>query len=174
MHSFIRTTSALSLIPRMAEDGGGSAATKPAEAPAQKPAETPKPSDTTARTTVSTPAGQTTQAKTTSPAPGKPTTAPSKPATGKTEAKKPDAKKGATKAKAAEQPKRRESKIAPIQAKVVAFLKGGPKTVQAMAAKFECTELQIRQAIDRARNGDGPEAKIIRTARNTFGYKMPK
>ena len=123
----------------------------------QKPTETPKPATSPAAEapkTATAPAGK--------PAAAKTTAAP--------------AKKAAT-VKKVEVPKKRESKIAPIQAKLIPLIEKGPMTVQALAAKLDCTERQVRQAIDRARGDstlDRKKANIVRVARNTFGYSKPK
>lgn len=76
----------------------------------------------------------------------------------KTEAKT-DAKKDA--------PKKRVSRIAPLQEKVVTMLQKSSATVVAMAAKFEVPERDIRLAIDRART-KGHD--IHRVAKGEFGF----
>lgn len=70
---------------------------------------------------------------------------------------------------------RRLSRISPIADRVAEMLKGGAKHVAIMAKAVECSEKDIRHAIDRLRaNG----YKIDRTAYMTFGYakgfKAPK
>lgn len=169
MRNLITTGSALALLACMAPDGTGS--TAPSE-PAKTPETKPAPGAEAPKTMTQMPGGQTVKTTSPSPAPATGKTHPA-PAPAKTEAKKPAPAKTAAK-KVEAPPKRRESKIAPIQAKLVALLQKGTMTVQALAAKLDCTELQVRQAIDRARAGQGPEAKINRVARNTFGYTTPK
>ncbi len=176
MNRLLHTGASLAaLMICMSPEGTGSAS-DPA-----KPSETPKPvipdPKTEAPRVAQTQAPTAPAAKTTTaPATGKTAPAAGKtaPVNGKSAAGKTAPVKGKADAKKAEQPKRRESKIAPIQEKLVALLKKGSMTVQALAAKLDCTELQVRQAIDRARAGQGPEKNINRIARNTFGYEKPK
>jgi len=66
---------------------------------------------------------------------------------------------------------KRNSRIAPLQTKVVDLLKTGAQTVAAMSEKFGVTERDIRLAIDRARTKGEP---IKRVAVKTFGYDAPK
>lgn len=61
----------------------------------------------------------------------------------------------------------RTSKVGPLMQKVVDTLTKGPSTVAAMAAKFEASEREIRQAIDRAR---AKKHEIKRLEKNTFGF----
>lgn len=151
MNTYIRSMPALAAVVLHSMEGEGS----PAEAPkTDTPAEAPK-----ADAQREAPKAQT-GTDATKPA-AKSATSPAK---GKTST--PATKKAAPAA-----PTKRESKIAPVQAQVVSMLKKGSLTVQAMSAKLEKSEKEIRQAIDRARaHGE----KINRVARNTFGYEKPR
>lgn len=68
-------------------------------------------------------------------------------------------------------PKRRVSRIAPLQEKVVSALHQTAMSVADMAKKFDVPERDIRLAIDRARNGG---ENIKRVSKGTFGYEKPK
>jgi hypothetical protein len=71
------------------------------------------------------------------------------------------------KTEAATSATKRASRIAPIQDKLIPMLKKSAMSVKAAAAKLNCTEREIRLAIDRARvRGEN----IKRLEKGVFGY----
>jgi len=64
----------------------------------------------------------------------------------------------------------RGGRIAPLKAPVLALLKGGPKTVKAMAEKLKVSERDVRLAIDGLR-AKGYSGLIKRVEVGTFAYQ---